>query len=526
MAADEQAVAEPRWIARPGLAFGVRAVSLAAPVLAGAGAGLAVATAVARPSGPAFLAWLAVLLGTSCLAVAIVERWAKRLLPLATLLNLSLAFPDRVPSRFRVARAAGSPRVLEDRIRHAREHGLDDDPSRAAESILTLVAALSAHDRKTRGHSERVRAFTDMLAAEIGVAPADRDRLRWAALLHDIGKLEVPPTTLNKAGKPNQTEWAQIERHPLEGKRIAAPLLPWLGEWGEVIAQHHERHDGGGYPAGLRGTEISLGARIVTLADAFEVMTSPRSYKRPMTPAAARRELARCAGAQFDPDIVRAFFALSIGRLWGVVGPVSWLAHLPLALRLARTGDRAVTVARSASGVAMQAAAGALAVVLFGSPVPRQQGSDLANGSVRVSRDGAGSATDAAYTATDGADPSTPPGGGSSGPGPGESVDGAPADLTTVVASGDATSGDGSTYGPAEQDRTLVGSTTDAVVDAVDAVGDTVDGTVDAVGDVVTYTAGPVGGVVDVTTDTTDEATDVVSGTVDTLADTTDPLGL
>jgi hypothetical protein len=365
-----------------------------------------------------------------------------------------------------------------------------------------------------------------MLAAEIGVAPADRDRLRWAALLHDIGKLEVPSTTLNKAGKPNQTEWAQIERHPLEGKRIAAPLLPWLGEWGEVIAQHHERHDGGGYPAGLRGTEISLGARIVTLADAFEVMTSPRSYKRPMTPAAARRELARCAGAQFDPDIVRAFFALSIGRLWGVVGPVSWLAHLPLALRLARTGDRAVTVARSASGVAMQAAAGALAVVLFGSPVPRQQGSDLANGSVRVSRDGAGSATDAAYTATDGADPSTPPGGGSSGPGPGESVDGAPADLTTVAASGDATSGDGSTYGPAEQDRTLVGSTTDAVVDAVDAVGDTVDGTVDAVGDVVTYTAGPVGGVVDVTTDTTDEATDVVSGTVDTLADTTDPLGL
>ena len=521
MAAGEQAGVDPRWIARPRLAFGVRAVSLAAPLLAGAGAGFAVATAVARPSGPAFLAWLAALLGTSCLAVAIVERWAKRLLPLATLLNLSLAFPDRVPSRFRVARAAGSPRVLEDRIRHARERGLDDDPSRAAESILTLVAALSAHDRKTRGHSERVRAFTDMLSVEVGVAPADRDRLRWAALLHDIGKLQVPSTTLNKAGKPNEAEWAQIERHPLEGKRIAAPLLPWLGEWGEVIAQHHERYDGHGYPARLRGAEISLGARIVALADAFEVMTAPRSYQRPRTPAAARRELARCAGTQFDPDIVRAFFALSIGRLWRVVGPVSWLAHLPLALRLARTGDRAVTVARAATGVAMQAVAGVLAVVLFGWPVPRQQGSDLANGSVRVARvgdgSGAGSVTDAVYTATDGADPSTPPGGGSSGPGPGASVD-----------------------DPAEQDRSLVGSTTDAVVDAVDAVGDTVDGTVDAVGDVVTDAAGAVdgvtsgtvgdsvelgetvGGVVDVTTDTTDEATDVVAGT----ADTTDPLGL
>jgi putative nucleotidyltransferase with HDIG domain len=518
MAAGEQAGVDPRWIARPRFAFGVRVVSLAAPLLAGAAAGFAVATAVARPSGPAFLVWLVALLGTSCLAVAIVERWAKRLLPLATLLNLSLVFPDRVPSRFRVARAAGSPRVLEDRIRHARERGLDDDPSRAAESILTLVAALSAHDRKTRGHSERVRAFTDMLSVEVGVAPADRDRLRWAALLHDIGKLQVPSTTLNKAGRPNEAEWAQIERHPFEGRRIAAPLLPWLGEWGEVIAQHHERHDGGGYPAGLRGSEISLGARIVALADAFEVMTAPRSYQRPRTPAAARRELARCAGTQFDPDIVRAFFAISIGRLWRVVGPVSWLAHLPLALRLARTGDRAVTVARTATGVAMQAAAGVLAVVLFGSPVPRQQGSDLANGSVRVAGigngSGAGPATDAVYTATDGADPSTPPGGGSSGPDPGASVD-----------------------GPAEQDRGVVGSTTDTV-------GDTVDGTVDAVGDVVTDAAGAVdgvtsgivgdsvelgetvGGVVDVTTDTTDEATDVVAGTVDTLSDTTDPLGL
>ena len=127
------------------------------------------------------------------------------MLPLALLLRLSLVFPDAAPSRFKMARGNGNVRVLESRIQDAKQAGLDDDPARAAAQILSLVAALSRHDRKTRGHSERVRAFTDLIVDELDLPDASRDRIRWAALLHDIGKLHVPSRVLNKPGKPTAT---------------------------------------------------------------------------------------------------------------------------------------------------------------------------------------------------------------------------------------------------------------------------------------------------------------------------------
>src|SRR5439155_27298376 len=151
----------------------------------------------------------------------------------------------------------------------------------------------------------------------------DRDRLRWASLLHDIGKLQVHSRILNKPGKLGAREWKAIHRHPEEGAKLAAPLAPWLGEWASTIEQHHERWDGAGYPYGLKGTEISLGARIVGAADAFEVMTANRPYKKAMSAGAARHELTRCAGAHFDPTVVRAFLNISLGRLRWVTGPVA-----------------------------------------------------------------------------------------------------------------------------------------------------------------------------------------------------------
>jgi putative nucleotidyltransferase with HDIG domain len=151
------------------------------------------------------------------------------------------------------------------------------------------------------------------LASQLRIQDEDRDRLRWAALLHDIGKLHVPARILNKPGRPEPREWESLKAHPAAGARIARPLLSWLGPWADAIEQHHERFDGGGYPNGLEREGISLAARIVSVADSFEVMTAARSYKKPMSVPAARRELAACAGGQFDTAIVRAFLNVWVG---------------------------------------------------------------------------------------------------------------------------------------------------------------------------------------------------------------------
>jgi putative nucleotidyltransferase with HDIG domain len=351
---------ERRWRPRPWLSFALRLVSVLVPAAAGAAGAYAYVAAVPMPDGLATIPWVVGLVVSSTIAAALAERIGKRFLPLAMLLRLSLVFPDRAPSRFAMARGAGNVRVLERRIHQARENGVDQGPARAAEQILALVAALSAHDRKTRGHSERVRAFTDLAAGQLRLPDADRDRLRWAALLHDIGKLHVPARILNKPGRPDPREWETLQGHPAAGARIAAPLLSWLGPWGDAIEQHHERFDGGGYPRSLAGEEISLAARIVSVADSFEVMTAARSYKKPMSVPAARRELAACAGEQFDPTIVRAFLNVSLGRLWLTVGPTSWTALVPLLGPAQRAGGQIAAAAKGAAAAIVVGAAGVL----------------------------------------------------------------------------------------------------------------------------------------------------------------------
>ncbi len=215
------------------------------------------------------------------------------------------------------------------------------------QQVLELVAALSVHDRQTRGHSERVRVFADLIADEMHLSDADRARLRWASLLHDIGKLVVPPEILTKPAALTDVEMSAVRRHPEEGERLIGPLRAWLGEWGEAVVQHHERYDGTGYPHGLAGDQISLAGRIVAVADSYEVMTAARPYRKSISVSAARKELVKCSGTQFDPMVVRAFLNISMGRLWRVVGFGSWVAQLSLlgwiqtlGLELGRRGHR------------------------------------------------------------------------------------------------------------------------------------------------------------------------------------------
>jgi len=159
-----------------------------------------------------------------------------------------------------------------------------------------------------------------MIAEELRLAQADRDRLRWSALLHDVGKVTVHPDILNRSAKLTPEELEVVRRHPLQGRELVSPLMPWLGTWGLAVEQHHENYDGSGYPFGLSGDQLSLAARVVAVADAFEVMTAARSHKVPMSAKAARLELTRCAGSQFDPEVVRAFLNISIGRVRWTMG--------------------------------------------------------------------------------------------------------------------------------------------------------------------------------------------------------------
>ena len=304
----------------------------------------------AQAAAPTVLRWVAVL-ATSTVVLVLTHRMLARLLPLAALLELSIEFPGPAPSRYVVARDAGNPAKLAEIVVRAQrgDRMVNLKDAEAARDILALVAALRSHDTQTRGHSERVRVFTDLIAQQLRLPRQDRAQLRWAALLHDVGKLQVPAAVLNKTEKLNQSDWQALRAHPTAGARITWPLNNWLGGWSDTIGQHHEKYDGSGYPRGLSGEEISLGARIVAVADAFDVMTAARSYRKPIGRAAALRELHACSGTHFDPRVVRAMLAVSTPKLKVAMGPLSWLGAAPF-----------LAASQGAATAAAQATVGAL----------------------------------------------------------------------------------------------------------------------------------------------------------------------
>lgn len=173
-------------------------------------------------------------------------------------------------------------------------------------TVRALAAAIDAKDPYTRGHSERVATYALMIAERIGLSAEQQDALEMASYLHDIGKIGIPEDILLKPGKLSDEEMGQMRHHPLIGANILKPVsFPWPIL--PVVRHHHEHYDGRGYPAGLRGEEIPLLARILTVADSYEAMTSDRPYRRGRSTREAIVELRRCAGTQFDPALVDAF---------------------------------------------------------------------------------------------------------------------------------------------------------------------------------------------------------------------------
>ena len=173
-------------------------------------------------------------------------------------------------------------------------------------TLKALIKALEARDSETSGHSERVVSFSLRLGRELGLGGEQSRSLEFGSLLHDIGKIGVPDAILRKPAALTQEEWVRMREHPLHGQRILRGI-EFLEGASRVVAQHHERWDGTGYPVGLKGEEIDLNARIFAVADAFDAITSDRVYRagRPYEVAAA--ELEEWAGRQFDPRVVEAF---------------------------------------------------------------------------------------------------------------------------------------------------------------------------------------------------------------------------
>lgn len=185
-------------------------------------------------------------------------------------------------------------------------------------SLTALVRALDAREKETGSHSERVMTYTLLLGEAMGVPEKDLSVMARGALLHDIGKVGISDNILLKPAKLDEREWMEMMRHPQLGYEILSGIKFLKGP-AEMVLAHHERFDGSGYPKGLSRSGIPLGARIFSLVDTLDAMTSDRPYRKALPFEAVTSEVKRCRGTQFDPEIVDIFLSIPRER-WEVVG--------------------------------------------------------------------------------------------------------------------------------------------------------------------------------------------------------------
>jgi putative nucleotidyltransferase with HDIG domain len=232
--------------------------------------------------------------------------------------------PPRITELVRaIERAAARRRLAMERQRYQEglEHRVEEKTAQLSHALQgigeaygntlsALVAALDAREHETSDHSQRVVRYTLAMAERMGLSGEDLQNIARGALLHDIGKIGVPDGILLKPGPLTPPEWSEMRRHPEIGWQILRSIS-FLEVPAEIVLSHQERFDGAGYPRGLKGEAIHVGARIFAIADTLDAMTSDRPYRRASSYAEARAEIARCAGTQFDPRAVQAFLSLS-----------------------------------------------------------------------------------------------------------------------------------------------------------------------------------------------------------------------
>ena len=183
---------------------------------------------------------------------------------------------------------------------------IDGEHSARVATVRMLAEAIEAKDPYLRGHSDEVSTYAASVADRLGMDDETHDRLVLGSLLHDVGKLAIGQSILLKPAGLTPEERSVVEEHAAIGSRIVEHV-PGLAAVAPAVLHHHERWDGGGYPNGLGGEEIPLEARIIAVADSYSAMTADRPYRRRMPLHAAQAELRRCAGTQFDPEVVSVF---------------------------------------------------------------------------------------------------------------------------------------------------------------------------------------------------------------------------
>ena len=179
-------------------------------------------------------------------------------------------------------------------------------PQAVLDTVTSLAFAIDAKDHYTQGHSQKVSAYAALIAEALELSELEVEEIRLGGVLHDIGKVAIPENILNKTGALSPDEWEMMKSHVTFGAKILDPLTP-LARIREMVLHHHEFFDGSGYPAALAGEKIPLGARIIAVADAYDTITSDRTYKKARTAGEALAELERCANGQFDGKIVALF---------------------------------------------------------------------------------------------------------------------------------------------------------------------------------------------------------------------------
>jgi putative nucleotidyltransferase with HDIG domain len=205
-------------------------------------------------------------------------------------------------------------KVMENAENHMYRQKFYERDSVRSKTVEIIMNTLFEKSRREMMHSKRVSEICEAIATEMHLEKANINKIRTAGLVHDIGKIGISENILNKPKKLNEVEWEEIKKHPESGWRILISVKEF-SEIADFVLGHHEHWDGSGYPNGLVGDQISLEARIIALADAYDAMTVDRTYRKGLTPQEAIAEIRRCSGTQFDPELADLFISKVIKHL-------------------------------------------------------------------------------------------------------------------------------------------------------------------------------------------------------------------